>query len=107
LLATLKGYEGSVTSAQFSPDGKRIVTASTDNTARLWTVLPPSAGAPPEWFRGFLQYLAQRQLNQDGELEWIPSAELMAIHDRLAMVVRDSAAAETPYLRVLRRFVHE
>ena len=32
----LKGHEDSVASAAFSPDGKRIVTASADNTARLW-----------------------------------------------------------------------
>ncbi len=27
---------GSINSAQFSPDGQRVVTASDDNTARLW-----------------------------------------------------------------------
>src|ERR671932_761865 len=32
----LKGHEGSVKSASFSPDGKRIVTASFDGTARVW-----------------------------------------------------------------------
>ncbi|HAX85894.1 MAG TPA: hypothetical protein DCY91_06380 [Cyanobacteria bacterium UBA11370] len=32
----LKGHQGVVTSASFSPDGERIVTASSDNTARAW-----------------------------------------------------------------------
>jgi WD40 repeat protein len=33
---TFKGHEEDVVSAAFSPDGKRIVTASDDYTARLW-----------------------------------------------------------------------
>jgi hypothetical protein len=32
----LTGHEKAVNSAAFSPDGTRIVTASSDNTARLW-----------------------------------------------------------------------
>ena len=35
-----------VFSAQFSPDGKRIVTASKDNTARLWSVTGEPIGEP-------------------------------------------------------------
>jgi hypothetical protein len=35
VLATFR-HEGEVTSAVFSPDGARILTASADNTARLW-----------------------------------------------------------------------
>ncbi len=33
---TFKGHSGSVTSAAFSPEGKRVVTASLDRTARVW-----------------------------------------------------------------------
>ncbi|HEY5047174.1 MAG TPA: TIR domain-containing protein [Rhizomicrobium sp.] len=35
-LAVLRGHEGQVNGAAFSPDGKRIVTASFDETARIW-----------------------------------------------------------------------
>ena len=35
-IAALRGHERAVTSAAFSPDGTRIVTASYDGTARVW-----------------------------------------------------------------------
>ena len=35
-LKTLKGHTSSVSSVAFSPDGKRIVTGSSDTTARVW-----------------------------------------------------------------------
>ena len=34
--AVLRGHEGGVLKAAFSPDGPRIVTASFDHTARIW-----------------------------------------------------------------------
>lgn len=35
-LALLLGHRGTLTSAAFSPDGSRLLTASRDKTARLW-----------------------------------------------------------------------
>jgi WD40 repeat protein len=32
----LRGHESTVTSASFSPDRQRVVTASSDKTARVW-----------------------------------------------------------------------
>ena len=36
-LAVLTGHENAVHSANFSPDGNQVVTASKDNTARIWS----------------------------------------------------------------------
>jgi WD40 repeat protein len=41
------GHQGAVNSAVFSPDGTRILTASDDNTAKLW----PTPEAIYEWLQ--------------------------------------------------------
>jgi WD40 repeat protein len=38
LLATLSGHQGSVINASFSPDGRQILTASSDKTAKVWDI---------------------------------------------------------------------
>jgi hypothetical protein len=91
-----------------SPDGTRIVTASVgDKVARVGTVLPPSAGSPPEWFLDFLHYMAQMRLNSDGQLETLKAADWLALQERLRGVLRASASADTPYLRILRKYLRE
>jgi hypothetical protein len=59
------------------------------------------------WFVDFLHYMAQERLNSEGELEFIPASEWLPIRERLRKVVRETAAQDTPYLRILRHFVHE
>lgn len=54
-IAIFTGHASQVNAADFAPDGQSIVTASADQTARLWTITPPldlgSIGGPPdpEW----------------------------------------------------------
>lgn len=40
-------HEGAVTAVSFSPDGRRLLTASLDGTARLWNVRDGSAAGAP------------------------------------------------------------
>jgi WD40 repeat protein len=75
-VATLMGHEDGVTSAQFSPDGTRIVTVSNDKKMRM---------------------------NPDGELETVKPDDWLALREKM----RAGAGQDTPYLRILRRFVPE
>lgn len=105
LVACLSGHTKCVSGAQHSPTGSSIASASRDGTARIWTVLPPSSGAPPTWFPDFLRYMAQAQLNSDGELEHLTRYPWLEIEQRLRDVLEASNDMTTPYVRILRDFV--
>ena len=57
LYRLLKGHTGWVWSAMFSPDGKRVVTASNDTTARLWDA---ESGTAIAVLRGHTGEVAER-----------------------------------------------
>ena len=106
LVANLR-HDDFVRSLEFCRDGEHVLTTSDDKMARVWTILPPGADTQPPWFVDFLHYMAQHRLNSDGGLEPIRPADWLAIRERLREVVRETATQDTPYLRILRHFVHE
>ncbi|MGO8700423.1 MAG: protein kinase domain-containing protein [Limisphaerales bacterium] len=57
-----------VNSAQFSPDGKRIVTAGNDGTARVWDIAP-SQGNRPAWLPQLAEVISGQSINKQGLLE--------------------------------------
>jgi len=61
----LSGHEGLVRSASFSPDGKRIVTASYDRTARIWDT---ATGQQIALLRGHDGALSSASFSPDGKL---------------------------------------
>ena len=51
--------------------------------------------------------MAQMRLNPDGELETLTLVNLHTLRERMRAVRRAGAGQDTPYLRILRRFVPE
>ena len=60
----LAGHTDSVTAVAFSPDGKRVLTGSYDNTARLWDAATGAAVAPLE---GHTNWVTAVAFSPDGK----------------------------------------
>ena len=71
----LKGHEAAVLSAAFSPDGKRIVTASRDKTARLWDA---ETGNPIGTLAGHTDGMKSAEFSPDGKRVVAASEDMTA-----------------------------
>jgi len=67
--AVLRGHEGAVYRAQFSPDGEWVVTASDDKTARMWEAV---TGKEAAVLRGHEGSITSAQFSPDGK--WVVTA---------------------------------
>jgi roadblock/LC7 domain-containing protein len=67
-----------VNSAQFGPDGKRVVTAGNDGTARVWDIAP-SQESRPAWLPQLAEVISGQSINKQGLLEptGLNSAEII------------------------------
>lgn len=64
LLLTLRGHSGDVDSVAFSPDGKRLATASNDQTAKVWDA---ESGKELLTLRGHLDAVSGVTYSPDGK----------------------------------------
>jgi WD40 repeat protein len=62
-MRTLSGHAGSVESCDWSPDGRQILSASWDNTLKLWD---PSTGQCTGTLTGHTNYVASCSWSPDG-----------------------------------------
>jgi WD40 repeat protein len=66
-IATMIGHTDTVVGASFSPDGQRVVTASVDETARVWDVSGATPAVPPEVLSGHTGEVTSASFSPDGK----------------------------------------
>ena len=89
-LLTLKGHTGHVSSASFSPDGSRIVTASDDKTAKVWDA---KSGAEILTLKGHTGVVTSASFSPDG------SRIVTGSYDKTAKVWDAKSGAEVLTLK--------
>lgn len=91
--STLQGHTGTINSASFSPDGKRVVTASWDNTARVWdlSVQTPTATI----LQGHTETINSASFSPDGNRVVTASDDytvLIHLYPDIDTLIRDARA---------------
>jgi hypothetical protein len=79
---------GKVNAASFSPDGRRIVTASDDGTARVWDVVVDVESPLPAWVPELAEAVGDRKFNEEGVLV-VPDKSIIELRSELLALKGD------------------
>ena len=78
------GDRNIVNLANFSPDGMRLVAALTDNTARIWDVLPPYDASSPVWLPDLAEAVGGLKLSDSGAIVSVDADKIFQLKAQLA-----------------------
>src|SRR5256885_7161654 len=81
-------HEGGVWTASFSPDGRRIVTACSDNTAQVWDVAVDLDLPLPAWVPELAEALGGQRFNEEGLLA-PPNKSIVELREELRALKGD------------------
>jgi hypothetical protein len=101
-------HDGTVTSAQFSPDGQRVVTASFDRTARVWdipTITRKDSADDANSLADLAEATAGLALQIFGQTEMLAALTLdqvKATRDKIAVKFSGPPSKLTPLQRFLK-----
>ena len=85
--------------AVFSPDGKRMVTTSEEDTARIWNLPPPAEFRIPAWLGPLAEAVIGWRLNDQSVLEPVDHEALFQFRDQFR-----KAKETDPYTLIARWF---
>ena len=107
-LATLRGHTGTVWSTAFSPDGTRIVTASVDNTARIWDA---TSGRELATLRGHTFLVNSAAFSPDGTrivtASWDTTARVYLVHIEDLIALARSRLSRELTCQEREKYLHE
>jgi hypothetical protein len=99
LLSTALKHQALVEHAQFSPDGRRIATASFDYTVRIWEIAQAGAAAPA-WLPDLAEAVVGERLSEQRVAVDVPAGRFLQLKSRL-----ESLSGDEDYARWARWFV--
>ena len=74
-------HQSRVISATFSPDGRYVVTASVDNTARVWEISPKGEESIALALAHFGEAVGQMRINDMGGFEKLSADEFRLLRE--------------------------